>query len=143
MSPPALVRPSTQPVSAYLVSRIPTAGRAETVGASYHGSRAINSIASITYSSSTTKDGFVGVTPLAALLAVADATAPIENLANSEWPVVSPSADREDAASLAIHKGVSTLAVSDGGGRFLGGWCADLLHRQELGTERRRPPARR
>lgn len=126
MSPPALDRPSTQPVSAYLVSRIPTAVRAETVGAvlsrlSGHKFDSVDHVFVLD-----PKGRLWGVTSLAALLA-ADAAAPIETLANTEWPVVSPSADREDAASLAIHKGVSTLAVSDGGGRFLGAIPATAL----------------
>jgi magnesium transporter len=57
--------------------------------------------------------------PLPALLA-ADPASAIESLAIAEWPIVSLDLDREEAASIAIRKGVSSLAVCDATGRFLG-----------------------
>jgi magnesium transporter len=67
-----------------------------------------------------------GVVPLTAVLAAAPAVT-LEALAVRDWPTVFADMDREDAASLAIHEGVSTLAVNDAEGRWLGAIPASAL----------------
>jgi magnesium transporter len=66
-----------------------------------------------------------GVVPLAELLAAAPERA-MASLMHVDWPCVPPDLDREDAASLAIHRGVATLALVEDG-KFRGAVPATAL----------------
>lgn len=60
-----------------------------------------------------------GAVPLARL-AVSDPATALGELADRNWPRVTPETDQEAAASLALHRRVDTLAVEDAAGRALG-----------------------
>jgi magnesium transporter len=69
----------------------------------------------------------LGVADIADVLAAAP-TVPVTRLAKaSAMQVVGLDTDREDAATMAIRAGVSTLAVSDAAGRFVGAVPARAL----------------
>jgi magnesium transporter len=63
--------------------------------------------------------GLAGVVPVAKLFSLDGAT-PLAEAINRAFPMVTPDADQEDAASLALHHGVDALPVVDGAGRPLG-----------------------
>jgi magnesium transporter len=70
---------------------------------------------------------FVAAIEVADLLA-ADADKRINEVTNHKsYPTVPVETDREDAASVAIRSGISTLAVTDREGRFMGAVPADAL----------------
>jgi magnesium transporter len=69
----------------------------------------------------------LGIAAMADVIA-ADADTLIDAVMTSDdCPVVVPSADREEAASIAIRAGVSVLAVCDADGRFVGAVPAGAL----------------
>ncbi|MDT3684974.1 MAG: magnesium transporter [Pseudorhodoplanes sp.] len=76
----------------------------------------------------TAEDGrFEGIISLGTLMS-AEAQKPLSALIKpAERHVVTPETDREDAASLAIQTGISTLAVCDADRRFLGALSASAM----------------
>lgn len=75
----------------------------------------------------------LGALPLARVFALAP-EARLGEAAAPEYPRVAPGDDQEHAASLALHHGVDTLPVVDGGGRLVGVMPAQALL-QVLRTE--------
>ena len=69
----------------------------------------------------------VGVVAIGDVIAAAPATPLLELATKINSRVVTPVTDREEAASAAIHAGVSTLGVCDSAGRFLGAVPASAL----------------
>lgn len=68
-----------------------------------------------------------GIVEIADLIA-AEATQPIrEVMRRNGCPDIVPESDREEAASMAIHLGISSLAVCDSAGRFVGAVPAGAL----------------
>jgi magnesium transporter len=72
-------------------------------------------------------DRLAGVVEIGDLMGAAPQTPLSELMRAADYHVVSQDADREEAASLAIHTGVSALAVCDGDGRFIGAVPAAAL----------------
>jgi magnesium transporter len=66
-----------------------------------------------------------GAAPLAKVLA--GGTQAIGEIADRDFPRVTPESDQEHAASLALHHGVDALPVVDAGGRALGVMPAQAL----------------
>jgi magnesium transporter len=69
----------------------------------------------------------VGIAEIGAVLAAAGTTPLAELASNINSHVVTPATDREEAASMAIHAGVSVLAVCDRNARFIGAVPASAL----------------
>lgn len=70
---------------------------------------------------------FVGAIPMADLMAAEPDRAISELTRDGDCPAISRDTDREEAASLAIHSGVSALALCDDSGRFVGAVPAGAL----------------
>lgn len=112
------------PVGNYAIAAVPTADpdatvaavRAALAGARHDAAEAVFVL-----------DGgrLAGVVPLPELLA-APPERTMASLMHADWPSVAPDLDREDAASLAIHRGVPTLALAEGD-RFCGAVPATAL----------------
>src|SRR5688572_116564 len=118
--------PPMQSVSAYLVTEVPTAAVRETAGTLVERLKG-RRFATVDHIFLVDEEGRLrGVAPLVAVLAAGPAVA-LEALAVRDWPTVAADVDREDAASLAIHKAVSALAVCGAGGRFVGAVPASAL----------------
>jgi magnesium transporter len=116
-----------QSIANYVVKTVPVARLAESVGA------ARNHLFDQRYGNAShvflldPDDYFVDAIEIADLIA-ADESRPIVEVSNRKtYPAVDLGTDREEAASVAIRSGVSTLAVSDAEGRFVGAVPADAL----------------
>ena len=102
-----------------MTARVPVAHLTETAGEVRHGMRDILYDAVEHVFVVDAAGRFCGVVPHAALLPAAAHT-PVSALMAPTWPQVAPELHREAAGSLAIHHDVSSLAVCDASGRFLG-----------------------
>jgi len=105
--------------SRHMARHVPLAAATDTVGAvvgRLHG-QAFD-YAGTVYATDA-DDRLIGIVPMARLLS-APAEARICEVATRAFPVARPETDQEDAASLAIHHGVSAVPVVDDFGRLLG-----------------------
>lgn len=117
---------AAQAAAYYVSADVPTAHLGETVAA-VRESLAGHRFADAENVFVLGPDGrFAGVLPLVALLG-SSADVRIDELAEREWPTVTPAIHREDAASLAIRHDVPALPVCDDAGRFLGAVPARAL----------------
>jgi magnesium transporter len=116
-----------QTVAHYIVSAVPVARPGE------HAGKVLERLIGHSYECAShvfvvAETGrLIGVADIGDVLAAGSA-APIAGLARAtNSHVVRPGTDREDAASAAIHAGVSILAVCDDNGRFIGAVPASAL----------------
>jgi magnesium transporter len=72
-------------------------------------------------------DRFVDAIEISDLIAADESRRIVEVANRKNCPAVGLGTDREEAASVAIRSGISTLAVSDAEGRFVGAVPADAL----------------
>jgi magnesium transporter len=116
-----------QTVERYLVTRVPMAGRQESVGEAR--ARLIGEpFEDASHVFVLAEDGrLVGVVAIRDLLGAAETTALQDIARAAEGYSVSIDADREDAASVAIRSGLSILAICDADGRLLGAVPARAL----------------
>jgi magnesium transporter len=116
-----------QTVARYTVTAVPTAGPHERVGElRRHLAGTRYDYASHVFVLGA--DGeLCGVIDMVGLFAASDDQSLKEVMKNDGYPVVAPATDREEAASTAIRSGVSTLAVCENGGRFIGAVPASAL----------------
>lgn len=117
----------SQSVAQYLVSAVPTARAEDSAGLireTLHGRRFADASNVFIVSPAGRLTGIVG---MADLLHAAPAVAAAELMRDPRHRIVPPDCDREDAASLAIRAGDSTLAVCDRDGRFRGAIPATAL----------------
>lgn len=117
----------SQSITSYFVTAVPTAHPDENAGT------VLDQLAGRRYDDAShvfVIDGerrLVGVAEIADLIA-AEGNRPIRDLTNGKnCPIVVLGTDREEAASRAIRSGVSSLAVSDAKGRFIGAVPAGAL----------------
>lgn len=116
-----------QTIARYTVTAVPTAGPYERVG------ELRKRLAGIRYEYASHvfvlgSDGkLCGVIDMAGLFAASADQSLKVVMKNDDCPVVAPATDREEAASTAIRSGVSTLAVCENGGRFVGAVPASAL----------------
>jgi magnesium transporter len=116
----------TQGVSTYLVTSVPIVRTGTTAGTAVEHLRD-RRFECMDYIFVVDALGrLVGAAALADVLAASGESA-VDVLAGPGLPVVSPDADREDAASLAIHSEAAGLAVCDRDGRLLGAVPAAAL----------------
>jgi magnesium transporter len=116
----AVDAPHSQTVAQFLVKAVPTARpdeyagdvRTRLMGRRYHTASHIFLL--------TENDRLLGVAEMADLFAAAAHSPMRELLTNSSCPVVAPDTDREEAANIAIRSGVSSLAVCNADGSFVG-----------------------
>ena len=119
--------PHAHSIAHYLVKAVPTARPDESAGDVREG------LAGRRYDDAShvflvAEDGrLAGVAAIGDLIAAA-ATTPLAELARTgNSRVVTPATDREEAASAAIHAGVSVLGVCDADARFIGAVPASAL----------------
>jgi magnesium transporter len=119
--------PNSQTVAHYLVSVVPTARpnqsaanvREQITGRHWDDASHVFVVHD--------DDRFAGIVEIGALMGAA-ADASLSELVRTAYNhVVTPDMDREEAASMAIHAGVSALAVCDADGRFIGSVPASAL----------------
>lgn len=120
-APGAAADPSRiQRIRHYLVSAVPTAElddnagrvRKSLIGRSYDDASHVFVL--------TGAGALAGVVEIGKLLGAAAGTPLSALVGPPDYPVVTPDADREEAASLAIRAGISALAVCEADGRFIG-----------------------
>lgn len=116
-----------QTIARYTVTAVPTAGPCEQVGdlrKRLAGGRYDYASHVFVLGS----DGkLCGVIDMVGLFAASADQSLTEVMKIDDCPVVAPATDREEAASTAIRAGVSTLAVCENGGRFVGAVPASAL----------------
>jgi magnesium transporter len=116
-----------QSIANYVANTVPTARLGESVGA------ARNHLLGCRYDDAShvfliDSDGrFVDAIEIADLIAADGGKGIAEVTSGKSYPAVGLGTDREEAASIAIRSGISTLAVSDAEGRFVGAVPADAL----------------
>jgi magnesium transporter len=115
-----------QTIAHYVVAEVPTAGPDERAAAvrEHMAGRRYDDASHVFVVSA---GRLVGVADMADLLA-AEGSRPVKELMKSNsCSVVAPATDREEAASLAIRLGISSLPVCDANGQFVGAVPADAL----------------
>lgn len=116
-----------QSIARYTVSAVPTAGPSTLVGElRKHLAGERYDYASHVFVLGE-DGGLCGVIDMVSLFAADGDQSLKDVMKNDDCPVVAPTTDREEAASTAIRAGVSTLAVCENGGRFIGAVPANAL----------------
>jgi magnesium transporter len=119
--------PAHQSIAHYLVKAVPTAGQNESAG------HVRERLAGRQYDDAShvfllARDGrLAGIVAIRDVMGAAPTTTLADLAKDSDYRVVTPATDREEAASMAIHAGVSVLGVCDAETRFIGAVPAAAL----------------